>query len=127
LPGRAVNKASCFNGLVHLWLYDRLATEIDYANHRCLLLKQHSEAEGQFSQRLWQAVQAVYPVPLLPEWYDLLGEFIALGWIEIRKGKLVDAYQLDFSNDEVEKKISHWITIGKLALPKKAPRLPVIH
>lgn len=120
-------KDSLFNGLIHLWLHDRLASEIDYANRRCVLLKRQDEAESVFAQRLWETVRSVCRVPLLPEWITLVSEFEQLGWIKRYTGFKVDAVQLDFSSEEVETTLSQMIQNRQLTLPTTELTLSVVN
>jgi hypothetical protein len=118
LTGRAA-KDSLFNGLVHLWLYDKSSIEIDYANRQCLLLRYQTESEEIFSHRLWEAIKTVCTVPLLDEWKPIVEKFYQKKWIKYYLGIRVDAYHLDFSCPDVESSISDWIQQGQLTLPKQ--------
>lgn len=125
LTGRS-GKDSLFAGLAHLWLYDKLVTNIDHANRRCVLLKQHTEDRKSFNERLWQTVRSVCTVPLLSQWHNIVEDFQVLGWIQHHAGIAVDAYVLNFGQDEVEAEISRWIQAGKYKLPKKTATLSLV-
>lgn len=116
LTGRSNNNAAHVRGLVQLWLYDPRAN-VDCLNHRALLFKRQDEAEIVFNQRLWTTVQQLCPVPLLAEWEGLLGVFKGYGWVNHYRGLKVDAYALDFSSDDVEKRLTAAIQSGELTLP----------
>ena len=119
LTGRSTSKDSLFNNLVHLWLYDKSASDIDRANHCCLLLKQTAEDAAKFEVRLWEAVKTVCPVPLLDEWKHIMENFQQREWIQYHSGIKVDAVQLDFSDSDIESSISAWIQEGIFTLPQK--------
>jgi hypothetical protein len=99
-------------------LYHPSVTQIDVANHRCLLLKQQTEDAVNFSKRLWEAVKTVCPVPLLDEWKTIQEDFQQKDWMIYHTGIQVDAVELDFSSPEVESCISDWIKEGKFKLPQ---------
>ena len=119
LTGRSAYPAAHVRGLVQLWLYDSLAAQLDYAAHRGLLLRQHGEADEAFASRYWAAIQAICPVPLLAAWHDVIQTFEGYGWCERYRGLAVDAYRLDFSHEDVEKRLTECIQSGQLRLPAK--------
>jgi len=126
LTTRSTSKDSLFHHKVHLWLYDKFATMVDHANHRCLLFKTQTEDDQIFSNRLWEAVKIVCPVPLLDEWEHIMEKFRQECWIKHHEGIQVDAYKLDFSGFDVEDNISKWIREGLLILPKKKSHLAIV-
>jgi hypothetical protein len=105
-----------FQGLSHLWLYDRLAIEPDRANRRCLVLRRPEESEQAISQRLWQTVRDMCHVPLLEEWQEVMSHFQQRGWIRRFSGIGMDAYRIDLSSREVEQLISQLVKAGALSL-----------
>ena len=120
-----LHQATLFDGLVHVWLYDKLAVELDYANRRGILLKKMTENSDDFQKRLWQTVTLLCPVPLLGHWQSLLKDFIQQGWVKVYRGVGIEAYALDFSDEKVEVIISTWIKSGKLILTR-LPQLVLV-
>jgi len=104
-----------FGSLVHLWLYDRLATEPDSVNRRALMLyrpHERSSANGRLAleRRLWAQVVETCHLPLLPQWRDtLLDAFRSQGWIKTREGVGLYAYAIDLGDDAVETLITRLI------------------
>lgn len=109
-----------FGGLVHLWLYDRLAVAPDRANRRALLLYRTEEdatADGQASlgHRLWSLVTETCHLPLLPAWRDtVLDAFHTSGWIKRLDGIGLAAYALDLGSAEVETVVTRLIRERRL-------------
>ena len=110
-----------FGSLVHLWLYDRLATQPDRANRRALLLyeavDEPSAAPLELWERLWAQVRETCHLPLLPHWRTtLLDAFQRSGWIRRMEGVGICAYAINLVEEEVEKTITGLIRSGKLAI-----------
>ena len=112
-----------FGALVHLWLYDRLATHPDRANRRALLLYEEKAGTpepaslGRFQERLWAQVRETCHLPLLPHWRkEVLDVFQLSNWIRRLEGVGVCAYAINLVEEEVEEAITRLLRSRKLTI-----------
>jgi hypothetical protein len=121
MSGRTSSQ-TIFGALVHLWLYDRLATKPDRANRRALLLFRNDgtdpaqvSRQKQIRDRLWAQVQDTCHLPLLPQWRRAVTEsFRGAGWIRRLEGIGVSAFFIDLGNDEVEQVVTRLVRNGRV-------------
>lgn len=68
-------KAGLLGNLVHAWIFDPLALQVDHASRSAWLLDNEGDDKEAASQRVhadtWQLVKELSPVPMLEAWRDL--------------------------------------------------------
>lgn len=71
-----IPKAGLLGNLVHAWIFDPAALEVDHASRAAWLLDNGGDEPEAVSQRVhvdtWQLVKELSPVPLLEAWCDLV-------------------------------------------------------
>lgn len=120
LTGR-MPKDNLFGEVTHLWLYDRVAVEPNYAGRRALFLFRPEEDIPEYSeslnQRLWVMVRETCHLPLLPQWRDVvLDGFTAHGFLKRLDGVGIAAIEMALPEREVETVVTGWIQAGRLSL-----------
>lgn len=120
-----IGKESIFFGLTHLFVYAGLAKQIDKVNQRALLLKRPEDDIQTFRQLLWQVVRELCPIPLLPEWDNLLTHFEQRQWVRTFSGFNMDAVSVCLNCDELEELITSLIHQRELTI--KRPHLKLAY
>lgn len=112
----ARRSGSVFGELVQLWLYDRLAVDVDRSNGRALLL-QH-DGQQDLSGALWQMLKQILWVPVLDHWQDLLlARLDDMGCLNRLEGYHLRAFEIDLSDrDRIEEEVSFLVRSGRLTL-----------
>jgi hypothetical protein len=107
-----------FGNLVHLWLYDRLASVPDRANRRALMyFRPEQDPDTATDDRLWLLVREVCHLPLLAHWREpVLALLEEKQWIQRADGQGISAWRLDLGQPQLEAEISQLVRSRQLTL-----------
>ncbi len=107
---------SIFSGLTQCWIYDSIVMEPNKLARRAVALLREPDPH-KAERRVWKLAQQTCSLPLMDHWQSvLMPVFRKEGWIKSLKSIGLNALQIDFSDPEVERVISHYIQLRALEL-----------